>query len=186
MRAALACLAAVLSLAAGCTTHTPETAQPGGNPSAGAPGRTDQAPGAVGVNVGPGTEPANAEDLARAARSDPEVGDPLEPDLPAISAAVVAYLNGDGRILVDFVGLTEPLVLGGGGCDDVSARLDDEGILPPLLYEAASGVPDGTLSAAFLNDVAEKARHMESCDLDAEISFTHTVIARILAAGGVI
>lgn len=186
VRAALACLFAAMSLAAGCTTHTPETAaQPGGNPPAGAPGPTDQAPGA-GVSGGPGTEPANAEDLARAARSDPEVGDPLEPDLPAISAEVVAYLNGDGRILVDFVRSTEGLVAGQDECETVVVSLDDQGLSPPLLYDAASGVPDTTLSSAFINDIAEKLRHVEGCDRAAHISFTHTVVARILATVGLL
>lgn len=162
----------LIILSSACTTAKPDTAPTAAN-----------VPGESG---GRGRLPANAEQLAAAARSDTAVGDPLAPELPVIDAAVTAFLQGEGSILVRFHRSSEPMVLGTDDCTAVATRLDSEGLTPPTLYEAAGQVPDETLSSAFINDIAEKIRHLEECSRAAEISFTHTVVARILSTAGVL
>lgn len=189
MRRFAVSLAAAVALAAGCTTQKPQVPGSEAVPAA-APqsGQVDASPTPTpppAVEPGPGVLPANAPELAERARQDPDIGDPLEPDLPAISVAVVEHLRGEGQDLVEFNAATEALVLGEEGCEVTAARLDELGLTPARLYELASGVPDDTIASAFVSDIAEKLRHVDGCDEAGGISFTHTMVARILATAGV-
>jgi hypothetical protein len=102
-----------------------------------------------------------------------------------IETDVASYLGGEGRLLLDFHRATEPLVLGTADCSAVAEQMDAQGLAPAELYMAASGIPDDIIASAFVNDIAEKLRHVVGCNLQPSISFTHTVVARIFATAGV-
>jgi hypothetical protein len=143
-----------------------------------------------------GDPPVQAPSAAEAARRAQSVDLPPLPDDPNPTAT---FLQGEGRVLVDFHRISEPLARvpieeaeAQGTCRTVAAALDSGVPAPTDLLARAPETPDRLLGEMFSNDITAKGALLRSCDggpssagAAADAAATHTIVARRLAEYGI-